>query len=267
MTVAQAIISGIVQGLTEFLPISSSGHLVILHRYFELRDSQILFDIFLHLGTLVATIVVLWRDILTLFSTERRVGFLIMAGSVPTVIVAILFGDLFEKFFVNVRVVGIMLVVTGIWLALGSVKIRFSSLGKSSNSNRRLYLWQALIIGTAQGVALIPGISRSGATISTGLLCGVEKRLAVIFSFLLAIPATLGAVLFKIRDIGGANYIFVSGKLSSRIEIIPLLIGSITAAVTGMFAIRFLMDIVKRGRLYIFSFYCVIAGIGVLGLL
>lgn len=255
MTIYQAVISGIVQGLTEFLPISSSGHLVILHHCFGLERPQVAFDVFLHLGTLLAIVLVFWREVIALFSQRRRLGLLIIAGSVPTAIIAILFGGVFERFFVSVRVVGAMLVVTGIWLALAQNKLH----REPAAANRGLNFWQALIIGVSQGAALIPGISRSGATISTALLCGLERRQAVIFSFLLAIPATFGALLFKIRGLSLAGAEGPGGFA-------PFLIGAITAMAVGIGAIKFLIRMINKGKFYIFSVYCVIIGITVLTL-
>ena len=239
MSVLEAIISGIVQGVTEFLPISSSGHLVILHRLIGLQEPQIVFDIFLHLGTLVAIFIVFWRDIVDIFTTKRMLGVFILLGAVATAFFVVIFGERIEGLFINVRLVGGMLILTGIWLIFGTF-IRFGSEGLTG--------FKAVLIGLAQGIASIPGISRSGATIATALFLGLDVKTAARFSFLLAIPAIIGAFFFKMKDIVSiginANYF----------------IGLITSCIIGVLSLKLLLRLLYGNKFHIFGFYCIFIG-------
>jgi len=243
MTFFEAIISGIVQGVTEFLPISSSGHLVILHRLMGLKEPQIVFDIFLHVGSLLAIFIVFRYDIIDLCTRKKKTGLFVLAGTVATLLFVLWFGGRIEAAFTNVKFVGAMLIVTGAWLILGNF-VRF---GTGSLSGTK-----AVLIGLAQGIATIPGISRSGATISTGLLLGLDAQAAARFSFLLAIPAIIGAFIFKIKDAAfagfNANYIF----------------GLITSCIVGVFALKLLLRMLSRKTFHLFGAYCGVAGILVL---
>lgn len=243
MNFLEAIISGIVQGLTEFLPVSSSGHLVILHRLIGLKEPQILFDIFLHLGTLLAVVMVFWKDIIELFSVRRKTGLFVILATISTVILVIVFGETIETAFSNVKIVGLMLVFTGIWIIVGSF-VRFAT-GPLSGT-------KAVLIGLAQGLATLPGVSRSGATISTGLLLGLEPRGAASFSFLLSIPAIIGAFLFKIKD-GG-----LSGFDAKHI------VGFLAACIVGILSLKLLLKVLSGKRFHFFGFYCIAMGILVL---
>lgn len=240
MTFLKAIISGIVQGVTEFLPISSSGHLVILHNLVGLKEPQLAFDIFLHVGTLLAILIVFWKDIIELFTTKKKAGLFILLGTVATAVFVLIFGGTAESAFASVKTVGSMLILTGAWLILGNF-IRFGTEGMSG--------FKAILIGLAQGIAVIPGISRSGATISTALFLGLDPQAAARFSFLLAIPAIILAFLFKLK--GGAfagfniNYLF----------------GLITSCIVGILSLKLLLRMLYRNRFYIFGFYCILVGI------
>ena len=240
MTFLEAIISGIVQGLTEFLPVSSSGHLVILHKLFGLKEPQLAFDIFLHLGTLSAVFIVFWRDVIDIFTIRKKIGFFIIIATAATAIFVFMFGKGVEASFGNYRLVGAMLILTGSWLIIGSF-VRFGTGGLTG--------FKSFLIGIVQGVASIPGISRSGATISTALFLGVEPRNAARFSFLLSIPAIIGASLLKIRQGGfegfGVNYIF----------------GFFTSCIIGVFSLKLLLRSLERGRLHFFGFYCIAVGL------
>ena len=247
MSILKALLSGILQGLTEFLPVSSSGHLALLHRYFGFQEPPLLFDIFLHIGTLLAVIIFFWRDILSVFKKKQRWIGLIIIGCIPTAIIGFLFYGTLKDLFGNLRGVGAMLIITGLWLW-----IPYLPLFKKKQSGLRLP--QALLVGLAQSIAIAPGISRSGATISTGLILGLEKETAVRFSFLLSIPAILGALAFEsIKSPGGA--------ISGATGVLPLLTGMLAALIVGIFSIKLLLAVVKRGRLYYFSPYCIILGI------
>ncbi len=247
MSILRALLSGVLQGLTEFLPVSSSGHLVLLHKYFGFQEPPLLFDIFLHIGTLLAVIIFFWRDILNVFGKKRRWLGLIIAGCIPTAVIGFFFYGTFKDLFGSLRGVGAMLIITGFWLW-----IPYLPLFKKKQSDLRLP--QALLIGLAQGIAIAPGISRSGATISTGLIFGMEKETAVRFSFLLSIPAILGALAFE--SIKSPEKV-----ISASTSLLPLLTGMLAALIVGILSIRLLLAVVKKGRLYYFSPYCIILGI------
>jgi undecaprenyl-diphosphatase len=240
MSFLDAVISGIVQGVTEFLPVSSSGHLVILHNLLGLKEPQIGFDIFLHVGTLAAIFIVFWRDIVGIFTIKKGIGFYLLLATLVTGIFALFFGKRIEAAFSNVKIVAVMLMITGAWLILGGF-LRYGSEGVSAT--------KALLIGLAQGIAIIPGISRSGATISTGMFLGLSGPSAARFSFLLAIPAIIGAFLLKIKDIGveGFNAVYF--------------IGLITSCIVGILSLKLLLRMLHRNRFHVFGVYCIIVGI------
>ena len=240
MTFLQAIISGTVQGLTEFLPVSSSGHLVILHKLMGLEEPQLVFDIFLHIGTLAAIFIVFWKDIIEAVTVKRKIGFFILMATAVTVLFVLFFDKGIESAFGNVKMVGTMLVVTGIWLILGSF-FRFGAGGLSG--------FKAILIGLAQGIAIIPGISRSGVTISTGLFLGLDSQAAARFSFLLAIPAIIGAALFKMKGpvLTGFSPIY--------------LIGLITSCIIGVLSLKLLLRVLYKNKFHLFGIYCILIGI------
>lgn len=250
MSILQAVISGVVQGLTEFLPVSSSGHLVILHHYFGFQEPQILFDISLHIGTLGAVVFVFWREIVDIKRWKANLGWAIVWGSVSTAIIGIGLGNIFNNkpFFGNVRFVGAMLLLTSFWLLLGTIAEK-----KVKDKSTAINWWQAGIIGLSQGIALIPGISRSGATISTALILRREGRLAVYFSFLLSIPATFGAFFYQLSFPLVANSISLS-------YLVNILVGSSIAFIVGLFALKAVLKVVSKNRLYLFSIYCFLLG-------
>ena len=246
-----------VQGLTEFLPVSSSGHLVFFQSLLGLKEPPIFFDVMLHLGTLLAVVIYFGTDIRKIIEgigstlrkkEENREGaklFLwIILATIPTGLMGILFKDWFESFFSKPKLVGGMLLITGLVLWL----TRFAK--KEGKLLRRMRWFEAILIGIAQGVAIIPGISRSGATISMGLFCGLDRELSGKFSFLLSIPAILGATLLEYKKIGTVS------------DLGTVLIGTAVAFGVGILALTFLMKIIKIGKLYNFSYYC--CGMGIL---
>jgi undecaprenyl-diphosphatase len=237
---------GAIQGITEFFPISSSGHLVILQGIFGMKEPQLAFDIFLHLGTLVSILIYFYKDILNIIIKERRTAFYIVLASIPTFMIGLLFKDAAEELFARPHLVGYMLLATGLWLIAAAIYDKF----KKAESPKKIGFINSIIIGVSQGIAVIPGISRSGATIGAGILSGIGKETAVKFSFLLAIPAILGAGLFK------------SGKIEAGLvsgDSLYFLVGSITAMVTGLVSIGVLLKMVKTNKLYIFGIYCILA--------
>lgn len=250
MTIIQSIISGILQGITEFLPISSSGHLVILHTLFGYTEPKVLEDVLLHAGTLVAIIIFFRKDIIGLVK-DRKSVFLIVIGSIPIIIAVLIFGDFVEKCFSSIRTVGIALLITGTWLLLASL---VSKSAEDNTEGLKISPLHALLIGISQAIALFPGISRSGATISTALMLKRSRDTAFRFSFLLSIPALFGAVLYKAGDIT---------EISSN-ELTIMALGSIIACFTGLAALWCLRKVLIKGKLYYFSLYCFAAGLAVI---
>ena len=265
MTILEAIVLGVLQGLTEFLPVSSSGHLVLMQHFLGIKESQVFFDVMLHFGTLGAVIIVYYQLIGSLVRTgfsalvqadfyrhpRRTVGntphlrlvWFLLLGSIPTGLIAVLFKDSLEAIFGKPMVVAVMLVVTGLILQL-------SRLGqKRLQAETSLRTWHTPLIGIAQGLAITPGISRSGSTISISLLLGLSPQVAAQYSFLLSIPAILGAVILKLKDVG-------------EITIAPAAIvaGTLTSFIVGYIALRFLLVILNRGKFSIFSYYCFALG-------
>ena len=248
MTLLEAASAGVVQGVTEFLPISSSGHLVLLHTLFGLKEPKLLFDLFLHLGTTVAVLILFWPKILRFLTTEKKLFSFVVLGSFPTAVIGVLFAKTLEAFFTQPKVVGWGFWITAIWLFLGE---RFRA-----NEGKALAWHTALLIGVSQGIAIVPGISRSGATIATGLLLGLEGSVAVEYSFLLSIPAILGAFLYKIHS--AEESIGLSGIL--RKEGVVFAVGSLTAFLFGIVAIQMIKRLVAKRKLYFFSLYLAVLG-------
>lgn len=261
-----AIILGAVQGLAEFLPISSSGHLVLVPALLGV-ETTLAFDTVLHIGTLVAIFTFFWKDIINLIrgfilslvdlsegldkftqglrnSAEKRFSWLIIVGSIPTAFIGIFLKDAIETIFRGTLFVGIFLVITGLLLYY-SERQRHGSITAKSMSFK-----QAIIVGICQGLAVLPGISRSGATISSGLCLGLEREYAARYSFLLSIPAVLGAGLIQIKDIASIDVSFTI-----------LLAGFLSSVIFGYLAIKLLMKMIKGWSLNIFAYYCWIIGI------
>lgn len=262
--IIQAIVLGIVQGLTEFIPVSSSGHLVLVPWFFGWEHQSLLFDTMLHWGTLIAIFAVFWRDfwaiiVATLTSIVRRsfadpnarLGWFIIVGSIPAAVTGLLFKDFFESLFGSPLAVGFFLLFTASILA-GSEVMMTRNRRKTNLTNMN---WvQAIAIGMAQAVALAPGISRSGSTMAAGLATGLRRDEAARYSFMLGTPAFLGAGLLQLIDSLGTDPAEVSAQLP------VLLIGLVVSAVVGYFTIRGLLAYLRTRSLYIFSIYCIIMG-------
>ncbi|MDH7479102.1 MAG: undecaprenyl-diphosphate phosphatase [Syntrophomonadaceae bacterium] len=250
MTISQAVIMGFVQGLTEFLPISSSGHLVIMHHLLGFEEPPITFDVLVHLSTTAAVILAFWGDVRSILSNPRqKLVLLIVVASIPTAIIGFLFEPIFKGFFTSLMVVGGGLLLTGVLLWVSDrMTVSRKGLGETS-------YFDALIIGAIQGLAITPGVSRSGSTIAGGLLLGLNRDLAARFSFLLSVPAVLGAGLLEFKDIysGGSDLPFW-----------PALTGALSAGLTSFLAILFLLRLVRQGRLHLFAYYCWAVGLLVL---
>jgi undecaprenyl-diphosphatase len=239
----KAIILGIVQGLTEFLPVSSSGHLVLLQKLFGIEDGALVFDIALHLATLIPVIIVFRKDILGIIKKPfSKLTALLAAALVPTVIIALLFGDFIERAFQSGRFLGVAFILTGLVLW-------FADKARNRKKDEKTATFKdAAFIGTAQAIAILPALSRSGMTISAALATGMSRDFALKFSFLLSIPTILGAAAK-----GGYDMLKTNEPVS--LELLPTIIGVAAAALCGYFAIKFMKRILEKGSLRLFSYY------------
>ena len=254
MDTLQAIILGIVQGLTEFLPVSSSGHLQLANEILgtDLNpDSNLTFSLTLHAATVLSTIVILWAEIWKLlkgifsrtFTAEQAYVLKIVISMIPVGIVGLFFKDYIEAAFSSIAVVGVMLLITAALLS-------FAYYAKPRQKEELSYR-DAFIIGLAQAVAVLPGLSRSGSTIATGLLLGNKKESVAQFSFLMVLPPILGNALLDC----------LKGDFGGGVVTLPLVAGFVAAFVTGCIACKWMIDIVKRGKLIWFAIYCAVAGV------
>ncbi|MFA5159455.1 MAG: undecaprenyl-diphosphate phosphatase [Candidatus Omnitrophota bacterium] len=271
MVLWQALVLGIVQGITEFLPVSSSGHLVLFQSLFGMKEPMLAFDVALHAGTLVALLVYFRKEIGAILagfleflkkcscpcacsasSGDRSAGlwFMILLTLIPTAVIAVLFKDYFENAFSDLASVGWQWIIMGVLLLL-SVKIP-----EGTRRFDRIGWWRSLLIGLAQALALIPAISRSGSTILAGMALGIKREDAAKFSFLISIPAIIGAVLLELKH--GAAY-FASHENE-------VLAGFLASALSGYMVIKWLMGIIQRGRFSVFGYYCLLAGCVSLGI-
>jgi undecaprenyl-diphosphatase len=267
MSWIEAILLGIVQGLTEFLPVSSSGHLAIGKALFGIETADLSFEVIVHAATVLATIVVFWKDILALlqglfkfkFNAETRYICLILLSMIPVFIVGMFFKDQVESIFGSgLLVVGFALLVTAFLLFLSeTLEVRRAVQagndgGQAGNGGQKMTWKSALWMGLAQAVAVIPGLSRSGSTIATGLICGVKKEEVTRFSFLMVLIPILGEAFL---DVVGGDFV------QSSVGVLPLILGFLAAFVSGLFACRVMIAIVKKARLRWFALYCVIVGL------
>ena len=262
MTYLQAIILGIVQGLAEFLPISSSGHLALLQYFFGVEsDSVLLFTVMLHVGTLVSVCIIYRKDIGALIvelcrtikdictgkgprinsSPMRRMGFMIIVATIPTAIIGLLFEDFFESLYSSIVAIAIGLIFTGIILMVAE------KMGKNKNGPMEMKWSHAIFIGCMQGIAICPGVSRSGSTLFGGLISGLERSYAVEFAFLISIPSILGSVILELPDALAEG---ITGSFMG-----PMIVGVILSAISGIFAIKTMIKVVSNKRLIGFSVY------------
>ena len=251
LTVWQAIIMGAIQGLTEFLPISSSGHLVIFGHLFNLTEPPLVFGIIVHLGTLFAVFVCFWPDIWAIIKKpfSRITGLLIIA-CIPAAIAGYFLEPLINQAFSSLLVVGLGLIYTGAILTVSELMTRRSLDIKEA---RETSTGEALFIGIMQAIAVIPGVSRSGSTIAAGLMVGLNRSFAARFSFLLSIPIILGAAVFELKDFY-TSAVFEFNWVSYGA-------GLVSAAVFGYLAIRLVIGLIKQGKLSKFSYYCWAVGL------
>lgn len=272
MTYLEAIILGLVQGLAEFLPISSSGHLALIEQAFNISEDNVLvFAVLLHVGTLVSVFICYWKDIWELIvelgltfkdiftgkglrieeRPVRKLGLMIIIATIPTGIIGLCFNDLFNSMYNSVVPIGIGLLITGFLLVFAEKR------SKASKKIGEMRYLDALIVGTVQGVAIWPGISRSGSTLFGSLMCNLDREFAVKFVFLMSIPSILGSAVLEAPDA------FAQGM--SMADFGPILVGMIVAAVSGLIAIRTMIKIVSKNKLVYFSYYVWLVGALVVG--
>lgn len=271
MNFIQAILMGIVQGLSEFLPISSSAHLVFTSNFYKVvknipivqsSNEEVFFDIMVHLGTLIAVLIFFRKDVAKILKAmwhalrtkdwsdkEAKLGLFIVAGTVITVALALPINEIAEKLVYKPAIVGILLFITGFTLLYSEYKSK-----KIETKTDSVDLKTSILIGLAQGLAALPGFSRSGWTIATGLFCGLGRVTAARYSFLLSIPIILGASmvypLVKIDVAEAINYNWTA-----------ILVGTIVSGITGYLCIKYFMKFISKFSLAIFGYYCIIAGI------
>ncbi len=253
----EALLLGLLQGLTEFLPVSSSGHLTIAQQLLHLDTSaadNLAFDVVVHAATVCSTLVVLgyevWRLIAGTFSTtkwneEKNYVAKILVAIIPVFVVGMFFKEKIEMLF------GSGLFVVGICLLITALLLAFSYYAKP-RQKENISFGDAFVIGVAQAIAVLPGLSRSGSTIATGLLLGDKKEKVAEFSFLIVLIPVLGEALLSLLK-GGESF--------STIGVMPLVVGFLAAFLSGLFACKFMIDLVKRGKLIYFAIYCAIVGV------
>lgn len=252
----EALILGLVQGLTEYLPVSSSGHLAIGSHFFGLEGAENLaFTVLVHVATVMSTLVILWSEIDWIvrglfkceLNAETKYALNIVVSMIPIGIVGVFFKDTVEEIF------GSGLLVVGCMLLVTAVLLTFSYYAKP-RQKEHIGWRDALIIGLAQACAVMPGLSRSGSTIATGLLLGNKKENLAQFSFLMVIPPILGEALLDVMKAVKGEDTF------GEIDTLPLVVGFVAAFLSGCVACRWMIDIVKKGKLIYFGIYCAIAG-------
>ena len=257
----QALILGLVQGLTEYLPVSSSGHLTIISTFFGIDGADNLeFTVAVHVATVLSTLVILWREIDWILkglfkfkmNDETKYALNILVSMIPVGVVGLFFKDKVEEAFgAGLLIVGVMLIVTSILLI-------FSYYAKP-RKKEHISLWDAFVIGVAQASAVLPGLSRSGSTIATGLMLGDKKEKLAQFSFLMVIPPILGeALLDVLKAVKGEE------AFGGSVDSFSLAIGFIAAFLSGCFACKLMINLVKKGKLVYFGIYCAIVGVAVL---
>ncbi len=272
MSYFEAVILGLIQGLAEFLPISSSGHLALMQQWFGIEEDKVLlFAVLLHVGTLVSVFIVYWKDVWELIKElgltirdiftgrglriqerpTRKLGVMIIVATIPTGIIGILFNDFFNSLYNSVIPIGIGLIITGFLLILAE------RMGSASRGIQQMNYRNALFIGTVQGIAICPGISRSGSTLFGSLMCNLDRKFAVKFVFLISIPSILGSAVME------APAAIQSGLEPGQLG--PILAGMAVAAISGLVAIKTMIKIVSDKKLSYFSYYVWILGLIVVG--
>lgn len=254
MSIFQAIILGIVQGFAEFLPISSSGHLVLFQKLFGMQQEMFTFDVMLHIATLIPIFIVYKEELFALIKKPfQKTTYLLVIATIPAVVITLLFGDVIEVLFEGTVVLALCFIFTGVILIFSD---------KLSKGNKKIedvtYL-DALLIGCMQGIAIPPGISRSGSTIFGALSRKLNRETAAKFSFLMSIPAIAGAATLQIKDI-------LTGAISTEhFELIPYSLAFVSAAISGYISIRFMIALIQKCKLKYFSYYVFVLAFLILG--
>ncbi len=280
MGLLEAIFLGIIQGVAEFLPISSSGHLAIFEKIFHMDEAGFSFDVFLHMGTLVAVFAVYWKDILRLIvdgigiiidasvnalsflkslrtkeapvyrrvikNAYRKFALLIIVSTIPTAIIGYLGKELMDKASDTLIVPGICLMITAILLFMSD------QIPDGDKTPKKTSYFNAVFIGVCQGIATLPGISRSGTTITSGLLCGLRRDFAVKYSFIMSIPAIIGAMMLEIPDMG-RDIALTSASC--------YVAGAVVSAIVGYICIRTMLVVVRNKKFKYFAYYCAVVGL------
>lgn len=268
MTYFEATILGLVQGLAEFLPISSSGHLALLQSWFKIDESKVLlFTVLLHVGTLISVFIVYWKDIWELIvelvltirdlctgkglrmeeRPVRKLGVMIIVATIPTAIIGFAFGDFFDSLYTSVLPIGIGLIITG-FLLVSAEKIN-----TGNREIKQMNCRNAIFIGVVQGIAICPGISRSGSTLFGSLVCNLDRKFAVKFVFLISIPSILGSAILE------TPAAIEAGVTASQLG--PVIWGMAVAAISGLVAIKGMIKIVSDKKLSWFSYYVWVLGL------
>ncbi|HAJ77870.1 MAG TPA: undecaprenyl-diphosphatase [Clostridiales bacterium] len=246
MTIFVAIVLGIIQGLTEFLPVSSSGHLVLFQKIFGINVDCLFFDIVVHLGTLLAVIIIYRKSVLEIIKhpfcdKSQKLVF----ATLPTIIIALLFKDFFKSSF-DGSLLYVGFLVTAIIMFIADYSCKHNYQYKS------LTYSNAIVMGVFQGMAILPGISRSGSTISSAMVQGVRRNESAEFSFLMSIPAILGSLVFELFEIGSATL---------NVSAIALIFGFVFSAISGYFAIKFMIKIIKKAKFAWFGLYLLLLSV------
>ena len=259
MDIFEAIVLGVIQGLTEFLPVSSSGHLELAKAILgdtSVPEESLTFTVVLHFATALSTLVIFRKEVFEIFkglfqfkwNDELQFSLKIIISMIPAVIVGLLFEEQLEAFFGGkILIVGLMLLVTALLLLLAD---------KAKNTNKNVSFVNAVIIGVSQAIAMLPGISRSGATISTSVLLGIDRTKAARFSFLMVVPLIFGKIG---KDVLSGDLNFQSS------EMLPISIGFVAAFVSGLLACQWMIALVKKSKLSYFSIYCAVVGLIAIG--
>lgn len=255
MVIIEAIILGLIQGLTEFLPVSSSGHIVLFNKLFGITEGTVTFSIAVHIATLIAVITVLWKDVLEMIKKPTgKLTLLVIVATIPMGIMGFIFKDLLKSFLETGATVGVGFLITGtvLWFA------EYTS--KKEKKNKKLEetsFVDALVVGCAQVVAMLPAVSRSGSTTGGALFRGLNREFALKFSFLMSIPAILGPAAIEAIDV-------IKDGSGLEVELLPLIVGMLAAGISGYLAIKFMLKIFTKTSLKVFSYYVYTLGVLVL---
>jgi undecaprenyl-diphosphatase len=252
MNIIEALLLGLLQGLTEFLPVSSSGHLVIAQHFLGIKQPGVTFEVMVHFGTLLSIIWVFKKDLTALIrgflyeAEQKRLFLFLIIGTIPTALMGFFLSSFFLRIFESPFLVGIMLLVSGVIVfTISGVQIKTKDI-------KKMTAWDAVTIGIFQGIAIIPGITRSGSTILGALWKGLNRETAVRYSFLLALPAIAGATFLEFLEwlkTGGSSEFLITNFLAT-----------IVAFISGVFAITVFIKLLERGKFYYLAYYCWIVG-------